>query len=166
MTTIRLIDLPLGDSGTSRTVSEMRQVVRGGLRDPLVLNYAKQLALDCVPRDMKCRALRIRHWMMEHFQFEKDPVGVELLMTPRLMLDRVVARGVIQGDCDDAATLSATLGMAVGLPARFVLFGFRGEAGPFAHVFSELRVGNQWIQQDVTRPERARPASRVRFVEV
>lgn len=166
MAPVRLIQLPLGEAGTQRTVNEMRQAVKAGLQDPLVVEQGRRIVRECLPRDMKCRALSVRRWMVEHFMFERDPIGVELLMTPRYMLDKVAAGRVIQGDCDDAAIMSATLGMAIGLRARFVLFGFRQPNAPFSHVFTELRVGNQWVQQDVTRPPRARPASRVGYVEV
>jgi hypothetical protein len=170
MATQRLIDLPLGEAGTDRTVAEMRRVVRDSLTDPLVVGYGRQIAAGCVPRDDLCRALSVRKWMGEYFQFERDPVGVELVMTPRLMLDRVASGRMVQGDCDDAAVLAASMGMSVGMRARFVLYGFglplSSGRTPLSHVYTVLQAGQKWVQIDVTRPERARPPSRVNWRDV
>lgn len=182
MTTSRVVDLPLGEAGTDRTVEEMRRLVHESLRDPLVVEQARRIVVECVPRDEMCRALSIRRWMGENFQFERDPVGVELVMSPRLMLDRIASGRFVQGDCDDAATLAAAMGMAVGMRARFVLYGFGSRwqpvggtlssptlaprRVPFSHIYTSLRAGTKWVQIDITRPERARPPSRVKWKEV
>lgn len=68
------------------------------------------------------------------------------------MLQKIFKEGAANGDCDDVAILGAALGMAVGLPASFVLVGFdRNE--PFQHVYTELYTGLQgWAEMDVTAP--------------
>lgn len=182
MTTSRVVDLPSGEAGTDRTVEEMCRIVKQSLTDPLVVDRARSIVAECPPRDNACRVLRIRRWLGMNFQFERDPVGLELVMTPRLMLERIAGGRVVQGDCDDAATLAAAMGMAVGLRARFVLYGFgkkwRRVGGtsqsptvmpikvPFSHIYTALQAGVKWVQMDVTRPAQAREPTRVKWKEI
>lgn len=168
MATLNVRHIAAGDWGSFQTVGHMRRLVNTSLTDPLVIGTARSIVLTCLPRDVVCRARAIRGWMLEHFAFVNDPRGVELVSTPRFMLDQVGARGVAQGDCDDAAVLGAALGKAVGLRARFVVVGFHSTRGRLSHVFTMLRAGPGWIELDVTRPSRgSHPAvSRVHEVEV
>lgn len=143
-----------GDLGSFQTISQMRQLVNASLVDPVVIETARSIVVACPSRDLTCRAVAVRDWLADHFQFIHDPNGVELLSSPRYMLDKIAARGYAQGDCDDVAILGAALGKAVGLRARFVLAGFEGPRGPFRHVFCILRGLDSWYSLDVTKPQR------------
>lgn len=90
--------------------------------------------------------------MAARFRFLRDPAGVELVHHPRVLLDRLRKEGYVQGDCDDAAILGAALGKVIGLPARFVVVGFRGPRGPLTHVYAEVSDGSRWVDLDVTAP--------------
>jgi transglutaminase-like putative cysteine protease len=157
-----------GDLGALQTISRMRQLVNSSLTDPAVIQTARSVVALCPPRDINCRAQSIREWLSDHFQFENDPRGVELITTPRYLLDRIAARYYAQGDCDDAAILGAALGKAVGLRARFVILGFHRPAAPYSHVFTILRGAGVWHSLDVTKPARGPfpPVSRSSQVEV
>lgn len=157
-----------GDFGTSQTVSKMRGLVNQSLTDSLVVQTARNLAASTFARDLDGQVLAIREFLREHFQFVRDPYGVELLVPPRPMLDQIARRGVTTGDCDEAAILGAALGKAIGLRARFVLLGFAGPAGPFTHVYTVLRSNRGWASLDVTKPARGPfpPVARQATVEV
>lgn len=157
-----------GDSGTAQTVAQMRNLVNSSLTDPVVVATARALAAAAQVRDTDGQAENIKTYLMDHFQFVRDPSGVELLSTPRFMLDSITARMYAQGDCDEAAILAAALGKAIGLRARFILLGFSGSTGPLAHVFTLLRGRSAWHNLDVTRPQMGYTptASRVQEVEV
>lgn len=94
---------------------------------------------------------RIRQWLAGAFSFKPDPEGIELLRTPRVLLQDWDSTGEAAGDCDDAAILGASLAVASGYPVRFVVLGFDPH-GPYGHVYAEAWNGSRWVDFDVTRP--------------
>lgn len=98
--------------------------------------------------------------MVRRFRFVPDPKGVELLKSPHVMLNEWRASGKASGDCDDAAILSASVALAMGLPVRWVLLGFT-PTGPYRHVFAEAWERGRWVDFDVTRPVQFPPGMRV-----
>jgi transglutaminase-like putative cysteine protease len=101
------------------------------------------------------------------WRFVRDPSGIELITAPKRLLDEFRATGYISGDCDDAAILGSALAKAIGLPARFVVFGFLTTTAPFSHVYNEVWTGKFWMEYDVTRPPTKRPApTRIKVVRV
>lgn len=157
-----------GDIGTAATLRKMRQLVNASLTDPVVVQTARSLAAQTFPRDRDSQAQLIKEYLSEHFYFVADPRGVELLTTPRFMLQDIAKRNIATGDCDEAAILGAALGKAIGLPARFVVLGFGVVGASFAHVYTILRGGSRWFSLDVTKPQRGPfpPVTRQATVEV
>ena len=159
--------IPSGDIGTSQTVYKMKQLVNQSLSDPAVIQTARGIAIQFYQRDLDSQAQGIRRFMQDHFQFINDPRGVELLVTPRAMIDTIAKRYVVSGDCDEAAILGAALGKAIGMRARFVLLAFQGRSS-YAHVYAILRGTSGWVSLDTTRPLRGPfpPVMRQTTVEV
>lgn len=162
----RVSNLSFGDAGTAQTVAAMRRLVNDSLTDPVVVGTGRSIAASCVPRDIDCQISQIAEWARDHFMFVRDPGGVETLSTPRFMLDTIATRVYAQGDCDEAAILTAAIGKSIGIPARFILLGFAGPTGPMAHVFTSLRGSRSWISLDVTRPARGYLPAASRYSEV
>jgi len=163
-----LSQVATGDMGTMQTISAMRRLVNMSLVDSIVVQTARSLAAQSMPRDRDAQAYSIQAFLKEHFQFVNDPRGVELLVPPKAMLQTIARRGVVTGDCDEAAILGAALGKAIGIRACFVVLGFRGPRGPLSHVYTVLRGSSGWVSLDITRPERGPfpPVSRHTNVEV
>lgn len=149
MTYTRVRWIPGGDAGTRVTLRAMRRLARRSLTDPLLLATAARIVGE--GRAGVPWAWRVREWLEDHWRFLPDPLTVELVREPRVMLQELGALGYMAGDCDDAAVMAAALGMAGGLRARFKVLGFV-PGGEFSHVYTELRDGGQWVEQDVTRP--------------
>ena len=85
-------------------------------------------------------------------RFVADPVADELVTDPVLLLRDIAQAGYGAGDCDDVATLGATLAESVGLPARFIVVGFDAPDAPFSHVYAEIADGfGGWRELDTTR---------------
>jgi transglutaminase-like putative cysteine protease len=146
-----------GDLGALQTLDAMRGLSRAALTDPAVIETAAAVVRTVTPRDQRGQFQALRSWLASRFRFLPDPRGVELLRTPRYMLDRIAEDGTVHADCDDAATLGAALALVIGLPARFVAVGFRAR-GPLSHVFTEVLTPEGWRELDVTRPSnRLRP---------
>lgn len=149
--------VPGGRLSALRTMREMAANVRSSRAQPLVWETAKRIVAGVPERDEIGQAMAIRRWVDTHLVFVKDPLGVELLETPSYLLGKIRDHGFVQGDCDDAASLTAALGTAIGLPAKFVAVGF-GPDQPFSHVFTVLypinveRKARAVVEMDVTRP--------------
>jgi transglutaminase-like putative cysteine protease len=136
-----------------RTMDSMSRNVRKSLVDPAVVETARAVIAKVTPRDCVGQARAIRAWVDARFRFVRDPLGVELLESPAFHLSRIQRDGFVQGDCDDAATLTAALGLSVGIPARFVAVAFFTPDAPFAHVFTELLPpGAAPVEMDLTHP--------------
>lgn len=147
---------PPGDLGTYRTVSLMRRYANRALGDPLLVELANRIIRNVPPQDGPAKVRAIRGWLDKATRFVDDPLGVELIRTPRRLILTAARQGYFQGDCDDVAVLGAALAKAVGLPARFVIVGFV-PAGPFRHVYAEVWDGAEWQELDVTRPAQELP---------
>lgn len=158
--------LATGDAGSRETLATMARAVREAIVDISFVWWARSIVQDCPPRNETCCAYSIREYVSGAIRFVRDPVGVENITPPLEHMRKL--RGAfgayVLGDCDDAATLSAALGMAVGLPARFVAIAFPmpGDApgmkytadnAPYQHVYTELLAGGAWREMDTTRPD-------------
>lgn len=165
------VPLPSGDFGTTATVARMRQLARDAALTPIV----RSVAVDIVepPSTGLAHARRIAVWVTGRTRFLADPAHAEALHTPAWILQRILTRGYASVDCDDVAVLTAALGLAVGLRARFVIVGFalpHSPTAPYRHVWTELAdaTGVRWIAVDPTRPHQGRryPVARRLVVEV
>lgn len=150
-----LLRASFGEIGTGQaagldTVHRMRQLVRDQYTLPLIRETAAAIVRG-TGTDAELQVERIRAWLARHVGFLRDPYEVEGLHTPEAMLTLLGARGFLEVDCDDVAILGAALGMAIGLPARFVLIG---AGGGYEHVWTELADPNtgEWRELDITRP--------------
>lgn len=135
----------------------MRALVRASVTDPEVVGTAARIAGWAGVRDTYDQAQAVRTWLAGRFRFVRDPVDVELLREPRVLLRGISVDGYAFGDCDDAAVLAAALCMAVGLPVRFVVVAFgRVPLAPYRHVYTEAYTSRGWTELDVTGNARAR----------
>jgi transglutaminase-like putative cysteine protease len=142
------------------TMHYMARLARKAIRDPYVVRRANEMIAAAAPRDYPAQVAAIRGYLDDVFYFVDNPIGLQRVQPPALMLHDADARGMMQGACDDAATLAATLGMADGIPARFVAYAFGvsttpadDRTAPFTHVITDLYTGTAWDMLDITRPE-------------
>jgi transglutaminase-like putative cysteine protease len=137
------------------TLRRMAENIRNGIKTPDVVEVARGIVAHVPPRDCVGQALAIRKWVADRFRFVRDPLGVELIETPAFHLSRIKDWGFVQGDCDDAATITAALGEAVGIPASLVAVAFFKKNAPFAHVYTVLYPSpgpKGGIEMDITHP--------------
>lgn len=151
-TRVTLEQLPDGDLGTGWTVRRMREYANDARSDPRTRAAAVAITEECGGRAVDCQILAIRKWLDAHIRFIRDPAGLELLHRPDWQLLQIAKKAYISVDCDDVAVLAAALGKAIGIRARYVVIGFQGGRGPFAHVYTELYgTGGRWREIDITR---------------
>lgn len=141
----------------------MRAMVYREFVNPIVRLTASQIVGGGNGMDGTEQALSIRDFLENHVEFLRDPDGVEMLHGPVWQLQQIQQNGVVRVDCDDVAMLSAALGKAVGLRARFVVVGFDNPKAPYRHVWTELAPRNLpvWVDMDITRPAQGLPFNRI-----
>lgn len=122
----------------------MRKLVLEGKRDPAILFKARSLVQHLPQKDYVGEVKAVHAFVRDHIRYVRDPRGVETLTEPDKLLT------IRQGDCDDKATLVATLLEALGHPTRFVAVGF--QAGRFSHVFAQTKIGTKWVTLETTEP--------------
>lgn len=153
----RVTKLPDSMDGIRFTVGRMVKMIEEGRKDPLVIETARKIAalatsgrkLKGGGRERDLWVLKAIHaWCRANFEFVKDPVGVELLQTPNRMLMQLAIPPLLHkamwepigkvlggkmpapkmnGDADEATTLSLALAAAVGIaPLKIMLGGAEG----------------------------------------
>lgn len=129
-----------GNPGTKATVRAMRAMVEEFKSDPLILRAAVGIVYLMPEHSQHAEAEALFNYVRDFVRYVRDPVGLESLTIPPVVLQRQV------GDCDDQSTLLATLLEAVGYPTRFVLAGYQSR--DYEHVFLETFVNGEWFACD------------------
>jgi hypothetical protein len=115
-------NIPRGDAGTRATLDKMREVARWAATRPEVRGLAAVLV----------DPLGLEYFLRAHVRFARDPEGVEKIRNPVKLLYEIGEAAVGRGDCDDLATLAASVLLAMGRRPAFVVVG-RGDR--FEHVY-------------------------------
>lgn len=146
------------DPNAERTLQKMAALCHAAMSNAYIVRYANEIIAAARPRDYRAQIGAIRLFGRSWFRFVDNPVGVQRVRTPLDMITDVETIGYVQGACDDAAVLMATLGMADGIAARFRAVAFAHRAAPddsvpFSHVIADLFAGDGWDALDVTKPD-------------
>ena len=124
---------PIGD-----TLRIMAELVRKRRDHRTVRDLAVRIVQGCPPLDDVCRMQRVRAWVRDSVQYERDPRGGDLLHDPVTMIERVQAQGNVAGDCDDASLLTSALLESLGIATRFTAISTRPD-GKLHHVAAEAK---------------------------
>lgn len=138
---VTLSRIPDGKSGIVATLRKMAITARTSIRGSFITTLSRKIVVEQPIEDKFAEAKAILDWVIKNVRYVRDPVEVELLMTP----ERTVSIG--SGDCDDLSILIAALCESVGIPARFVAVQTR-EDGNYSHVYPEAWIDGEWIALD------------------
>ena len=116
--------IPPGKPGTLVTLQVMARLAREAAQLPAVRQLAAQLG-DPAGLDA---------FMRQYWRFVPDPLDAEYIRAPVNQLLEFSDKGYLQGDCDDAATLAASILAALNWPAAIVAIRLPGFP-EFSHVF-------------------------------
>ena len=128
-----------GRSGTFKTLAVMSQLVLRAMKDPRLIDFARNLVR--FTNDPLERAAFLYEYI-KAFPYVHDPQGIELIKTPQKILKDKI------GDCDEYAVALAALYSALGYKTAFVVAGTDPEH--FKHVYVAVKVGNKWYAADPT----------------
>lgn len=140
------VELPAGSDGTDATIQAMSRAAMGeyGAGSPRVIASAREVINKAgVPeRDQRGEVDAIHRFVMLHLRYVRDPLWYEMITYPETLLFDTAT-----GDCDDHVVLEAAMLGALGIPTRFVTYGFKGNIAQ-SHVAMEAKVGNGWVPLD------------------
>jgi len=146
---IYLGHIPRGYLGTRKTVEHIQALIRAGAKD----FYVRQKAIDVLlergvkPKDYLGEIQALFEWVQSNIRYTKDPFRLEVLHSPRRMLE------LRAGDCDDMTILLSALLEAIGHPVRLVLVGPDPRRPRlFSHIYLEVHHKGRWIPLDATMP--------------
>lgn len=146
---IQLDRIPQGYPGTQRTVAHVQALIRQGVKD----FYVRQKAIDILlekgvrPKDYLGEIKALFEWVQQNVRYTKDAFRVEMLHSPRRMLE------LRAGDCDDMSILLGAMLEAIGHPVRLVIVGpALLRPNLFTHVYLEVYLKGRWIPLDATMP--------------
>lgn len=188
--------LPDTFDGIRFEIGRMAKYVAEARRDPVVIDAARMAASQWAkiveqlsqeegnPVDVhnnKTIALEgIDIWCRNHFVYQNDPAGIEMLQTPRRMVkcanmsrdvlahimepfyraleqedasfdrNRIKPSQVFSGDCDEAATIICA--MAASIDITPVAFAFGGNNESLHHTWARVHADGSWYDSDITEP--------------
>lgn len=137
--------LPGGATGTSVTLNHMVKLARDGAKDPIVIQTARALVRDVPQYDRAGEIRALFEYVRDGIRYTNDPLGVELLTTPRATIEMGA------GDCDEKATLLASLLRAIGRPSRFLAVAMHG-SDLYSHVLVQTPWGKGWLSLETIKP--------------
>jgi len=143
--TAKLISIPGGIAGVKATLARMVDMVRTFKTDLNVRTLAGQLVRGCAEKDYRCELSTLQAYVRDQIRYLRDVDNVETLQTPV----QTVKLGY--GDCDDKATLVASLAGSIGFPTRFCAIAVR-DALDFSHVSAQARLNGQWLNVETIVP--------------
>lgn len=109
-------------------VDWMKRFANKGKKDLEIRRLVEQVCADLAPGDYASEVLACYYWACQNIRYMRDVHEVEFLKEPRVTLE------TRSGDCDDIATLLASMLMSCGNPCSFMLAGFTRPYSP-SHVF-------------------------------
>jgi len=145
--------VPSGDAGVAATLKAMARLARDGRKDALVIQQANELVRGLPQYDTLSEIKMLHAFVRDAIRYTNDPANLELLRTPRAILQMGV------GDCDDKSTLLAALLLADGLRPRFVAVAL-APSRAFSHVLVEVQYGKTdpsdkrkgWLSLETIKP--------------
>lgn len=138
--------VPEGPAGVRETLKVMRRLVRHFKHNLTIHSLASEIISEITGKDFPGEVDCLFHWVRENIRYQKDINETETISTPL----ETLASGF--GDCDDSATLLATMLETTGHKTRFKAVGFSW--GVLSHVYTQTQIGDHWFALDTTEPNR------------
>ena len=137
-----------GVAGTTETLMLMQGLVEDGARDPGVRAAALSAIQSArvAPRDYLGELRAHFEYVSRTIRYTPDPSNTEVLYGPQYILSHHA------GDCDDMATLLASLLRAIGWPGRLWFKAISTTENPasFSHVYLVAQLGAQVVPMDAS----------------
>lgn len=152
--------------GAPSTLGTMVSQVKGprGERSVFLRSMTEGVVRGLQDKDYLSEILAIRNFVAERIRYTNDPLTTEWVKDPQRMAEEIRQDGRSIADCDEIASLIATMCRQVGREAEFVTVGF-DRPNVFTHVFARVKEpkSGTWIVCDpVAGTNEARMLRRVK----
>lgn len=137
-----LAEIPPGPDGIGATLVLMQDIVSEYKHNKEIRDLATRIIESVPQKSYGAEARAVFNYVRDHVRYTQDPDGMEYVQSP------IVTLQTGHGDCDDQATLLATLLASIGKKTRFYAAGFDG--GDLEHVWAEVLIGDRWFAADTT----------------
>jgi len=166
--------IPAGQYTTHDVLQVMKQYAQQDSTSDVVKQVAFVISGGVHPTDILSIAVSTRNWILTNMVYVKDHVeanrlfgfqepDLEMVKSPKVVLESR------RYDCDCAATLIASIMLALGIPVRFMAVAFHDHqiTGPdaYSHVFAQVydSLRGVWITIDpVSYPEESEMLNKVK----
>lgn len=143
-----------GDKGVEQTLQAMAKLVNNALlHEPDIRALALTIVKSVRDKDYMGEITAVYDWVKKNIRYVQDPYDKEMLQEPIRTLQ------LAQADCDDFASLLASLLMSIGHQCRFVVIKAQKDSETYDHVFVECNPnGNgKWVPLDATNKQNGCP---------
>lgn len=142
--TTSLVPLSGGRAGVVQTLTAMRGYVNKFRVNPEINAFAVRLVNQLPQKDYKGEINALFNYVKNSIRYTRDVNNVETVRDPEITLKMKA------GDCDDKATLLATLLETIGFKTRFHAMG--RATGSICHVIVEVQnpTNGLWIPLETT----------------
>ena len=138
-----LYTLPEGAAGTRATLRLMSRLVKAARIEPTIRSTASDLVMGNLPGDYRGEAESCFLFVRDSIRYLQDTADMQVVNNPLVTLSQR------SGNCVQKSVLLSSLLESIGHPCRFVALGY-SKPGDFEHVFTETRIGQQWVAADPT----------------
>lgn len=155
-------------AGAPHTVDHIRRVALAAQTHYPLRLLAEEIVGQLGSKDYLSEICAVYYWVCSHTRYANDPRTIELVRSPRELLDRLKTnvdrlRGMFGSslvswkpslDCDDLTALLAALFLVLGREVRVVTVAFRDafydNKRQYSHVYLQVREPRtmQWIVVD------------------
>lgn len=138
------------DDAVAMTIGAMAAMaIHAGTTSPMVNQAAAAIARACGQFQQACQVKRLYEWIRKVVRFKPDPINMEHLRYPDQLLAEIefTPEGMAAADCDCQSMLTASILIALGIPAVFVVDG-RSADGVLEHVYVAAELNGKLIPMD------------------
>jgi transglutaminase-like putative cysteine protease len=136
----RTIDIGTEESANYATIREMIDIIKKSSNHPYVRQWAENLLQNIPARDQKSEAEAIYYFCRDNIRYTPDPLDLEYLITPPLLLSKIEQGIIPMGDCDDYSVLASSLLRSIGIPCRLKITSYSSD-GDWGHVYCQAFIG-------------------------
>jgi hypothetical protein len=137
---VKVIEIGEGEEAARKTIEYMINIIKESSHNPFVRNTAEHIIKNCPPRDNLAEASAIYYFVRDNLKYRSDPIDLEYLSTPPLLLTKIKTGDAPSEDCDGHATLTSALLRSIGIPCKLRITSYVPD-GDWSHVFTMALAG-------------------------